>query len=83
MALRAPGFTAEAALGRARGSYCSPLHAQENGASYVIPQSFLPRWPWPTGNDCRFDCVCVTEEGCPCCTTIKPTTVNPVKPIVR
>jgi hypothetical protein len=64
--VRLPGFTADSSLGGGAHYATLPrrglVMGQGNHASAVIPQLFV----WGTG-DCIPGCVCVKEEGCPCC----------------
>jgi hypothetical protein len=71
LAPRTPGFTAESSLGRASNSYSAPLRAGRYAGAEVVPQFSLLRWPKPGG--CDMSCACITEEGCPCCTSIPRT----------
>jgi hypothetical protein len=66
---RVPGFTAETALGRGSRTYRTTARGYGHAQSTVIPQ--FSRLGWP-GDGCIPNCICVTEEGCPCCTSWPP-----------
>jgi hypothetical protein len=81
-----PGFTAERALGRAAGSYRAGARGRSRSGATIVPQTDLA-WgplgqPVPIGTrggrggaaDCIDSCVCVTAEGCPCCSSLVPET---------
>ena len=71
--MRIPGFTAEAATETTADVYLAES-AQHDGDAVrrVTPQAI--RFGTLAGGgagsgrgSCRPDCLCVTEEGCPCC----------------
>jgi hypothetical protein len=61
-----PGFTAESSLGGGEFYYAARLNRlrspKAGPSTAVVPQVRV--W-WP--GDCIPGCVCVQDEGCPCC----------------
>ena len=73
-----PGFTAEAAAVVAGGSpsrgYRTPGTAGAPAAGGLVPQSIrFGARPSRGSSTCQEGCLCVTQEGCPCC---PPTTLG-------
>ena len=68
--MKMPGFTAEAALGKSVGCYMLvPTLATGAFSRTLIPQLSLGKLGWLGINEkgCIPGCVCIREEGCPCC----------------
>ncbi|MFJ3791408.1 hypothetical protein [Kitasatospora sp. NPDC090091] len=68
-----PGFTGEASLEPALGSYGVGGSTSGRAAPMaVVPQAL---YPWgPKG--CIPNCVCITGEDCPCCGSMPPEQVK-------
>ena len=65
-----PGFTGEASLRPASQPYASRCYGPEDlTGKAIVPQAILG-----TGRSmpCIPNCVCVAQEGCPCCSSILP-----------
>jgi hypothetical protein len=74
MATRIPGFTAERGLGPASIRYSSTPRGDVPAGGDIRPLFAPPTRFSPIGVPkpelCRWDCLCVSPDGCPCCTTI-------------
>jgi hypothetical protein len=80
---RIPGFTATDAVDRrATRRYAATAATPVQRPSSVTPQ-MLP--PLGGGRPCNPTCLCVTEEGCPCCARgpLGPRTLPPLPPFGR
>jgi hypothetical protein len=70
---RTPGFTAEAAVAGGAGSYLGPPR-RAAGSLGIVPAA-LPLRPPRGTQPCDPTCLCVTDEGCPCCQSLPPVPV--------
>jgi hypothetical protein len=65
---RMPGFTGESSLNPASQPYVLRRHGPNDlTGKAIVPQALLG-----TGGSlpCNPNCVCITQKGCPCCSSI-------------
>jgi hypothetical protein len=67
---RVPGFTGESSLVPASQPYASRRDGfKDLSGKALVPQALLGAG---ASMPCNPNCVCVTQKGCPCCSSIRP-----------
>jgi hypothetical protein len=81
---RMPGLTAEFSLQPAIDTYLSAHRSPHQASTTVAPQMlrFNPL-RFGSKDGCIPNCLCVTQEGCPCCDSLLPTTLPKRSVLVR